>query len=48
MGALVTERRTVGAGATVAAGAVVLQDVPPHTMVAGNPAVVKKEGIDAR
>jgi sugar O-acyltransferase (sialic acid O-acetyltransferase NeuD family) len=48
MGALVTERLTVGEGATVAAGAVVLQDVPPHTMVAGSPAVVKKEGIDAR
>ncbi len=48
MGALVTERLKIGAGCTVAAGAVVLHDVAPHTLVAGNPAVVKKEGIDAR
>jgi acetyltransferase EpsM len=48
MGAIVTERLSVGSGATVAAGAVVLHDVAPRTMVAGNPAVVKKEGVDAR
>lgn len=48
MGAIVTERLRVGEEATVAAGAVVLRDVAPHTMVAGNPAVVKKEDVEAR
>lgn len=48
MGAIVTERLSIGGGATVAAGAVVRRDVAPHTMVAGNPAVVKKEDVDAR
>jgi len=33
---------TVGEGAVVASGAVVLADVPPYTMVAGNPAKVVK------
>jgi acetyltransferase-like isoleucine patch superfamily enzyme len=33
---------TVGEGAVVASGAVVLKDVPPYTMVAGNPAQVVK------
>jgi acetyltransferase-like isoleucine patch superfamily enzyme len=32
----------VGDGAVVAAGAVVIEDVPPHTLVAGIPAVPKK------
>lgn len=34
---------TIGAGSIVAAGAVVTRDVPGNVMVAGNPAVFKKE-----
>jgi acetyltransferase-like isoleucine patch superfamily enzyme len=36
--AIILSGVTVGYGAIVAAGAVVTKDVPPHTMVAGNPA----------
>ncbi|MBL9157847.1 MAG: acyltransferase [Verrucomicrobiales bacterium] len=34
---------TIGEGAIVAAGAIVTKDVPPYTVVAGNPAVVIRE-----
>ncbi len=34
---------TIGEGSVVAAGSVVTKDVPPHTMVAGVPAVIKKQ-----
>ena len=37
-GAIVTDGVRIGRGAVVAAGAVVTQDVPPHTVVAGVPA----------
>jgi acetyltransferase-like isoleucine patch superfamily enzyme len=41
--AVVTDGVHIGKGSVVAAGAVVTQDVPPHTVVAGVPARVVKE-----
>ena len=41
--AVVLEGVTVGKGSVVAAGAIVIEDVPPYTVVAGTPArVIKK------
>ncbi|PQO43902.1 acyltransferase [Blastopirellula marina] len=37
---------TVGDGSIVAAGAVVTKDVPPNSIVAGNPAKVIRSGIE--
>ena len=48
MGATILERLKIGEGATVAAGALVRHDVPDHTLVAGVPAEIKKQGIDLR
>lgn len=36
---------TIGEGSVVASGAVVTKDVPPHCVVAGNPAKIVKENI---
>jgi 2,3,4,5-tetrahydropyridine-2,6-dicarboxylate N-acetyltransferase len=40
---VVLEGITIGKGAVVAAGAIVIDDVPPYTVVAGTPARVIKE-----
>lgn len=42
-GAFVLRGVTLGQGAIVAAGAVVTKDVPPFSIVAGNPAVIVRE-----
>ncbi len=41
--AVVLEGIGIGEGAVVAAGSVVTKDVPPHTVVAGSPAVIIKD-----
>lgn len=47
-GALVLKGVTLGSGSIVAAGAVVAADVPPRSLVGGNPARVIREDIDWR
>lgn len=47
IGAILIERLVIGANAFVAAGAVVIADVPANTLVAGNPAKFKKS-LDPR
>ncbi|SHE46778.1 glycosyltransferase 61 family protein [Acidocella aminolytica] len=44
-GAFIRPGITIGDGAIVAANAVVVKDVPPYAVVAGNPAVIKKYRI---
>lgn len=43
MSSIIMPGITVGEGAIVGAGSVVTKDVPPYTLVTGNPAVVVKE-----
>ena len=43
MGAVILKGVTIGENSVVAAGAIVTRDVPPNTVVAGNPARVVKE-----
>ena len=44
-GAMILPGVTVGEGAVVAAGSVVTKDVPPWTVVAGNPAREVKKRV---
>ena len=46
--ATILPRVTIGSRSLVAAGSVVTDDVPPETMVAGNPAVVRKSIYDIK
>jgi sugar O-acyltransferase (sialic acid O-acetyltransferase NeuD family) len=48
IGAIVLERLTIGRGVTIAAGALVKRDVPDFALVAGAPAVIKKQGVAPR
>ncbi|KAB3539723.1 acyltransferase [Alkaliphilus pronyensis] len=43
--AIILKGVTIGEGAIIAAHSVVTKDVPPHCVVAGNPARIVKEGV---
>lgn len=45
-GCLIKNSVTIGDGAIIASGAVVIKDVPPYSIVAGNPAKVVKMRFD--
>ena len=47
-GCLIKGRVNIGHGAIIAAGAVVVKDVPPYAIVAGNPAKVVKMRFDEK
>lgn len=44
-GAKVIGPITIGRGSVIGAGAVVVEDIPPHSLVVGVPGVIKKTGI---
>lgn len=44
-GAKIVGPVTIGRGSVIGANAVVLKDVPPHSLVVGVPGVIKKTGI---
>ena len=46
-GAILLGPITIGQGSMIAASSVVLESVPPRTLIAGNPATVKKKDIDS-
>ena len=47
--AIITKGVVIGEGGIVASGSVVTKDVPPYTIVAGNPArVIRELGLDER
>lgn len=47
-GATVLPGVTIGDECIVAAGAVVTEDIPPRSIAAGNPATVKRSGIEVK
>ena len=44
--AIILKGVTIGDGAVIAAGSIVTKDVPPKTVVAGNPAKIIKENVE--
>jgi acetyltransferase-like isoleucine patch superfamily enzyme len=45
LGAIILKGVTIGDGAVIAAGSVVVKDVPPNSLVTGVPAHIKKTDI---
>jgi serine O-acetyltransferase len=43
--AIIVGAVTIGHGSRIAGGAFVTEDVPPHSLVIGNPATIRKSGI---